>query len=500
MIWRLFLGLVVCTGSACVTPTHASSASPIVLTHIQAAHSQAAKAELVIIYNNSSAAVDITNWCIKNKSNVKFICFTPPSTSLAYFVPPFTHVVAATEEYISTTNTLPENVSIIYPVTNQSSGSIVNANDTVSLVDADNTVVDYYSWVTAIPAGKMAIRFEYSQLPLVYETFDPSLDWRYDTLHSLPESGVELREIVDEPPSEEPEIPDDDEDPSEQPVQTVAHPLIVEVLANPAGVDAGNEFIEIYNPNSDSSIDLSGYILRVGQQLEKSYVFPVGTLLTPLEYRAFYNSEIHFTLLNSTSSIQLELNSTLIGSAVTYSNPKDGQPYVMIDGTWAYAMVATPNTENSVVDPNTKNDEDEAASTSEQKPCAANQYRSLETNRCRLIAAATTQPAACKAGQERNPETGRCRNSTADAAAAACKEGQERNPETNRCRNIVKMSEADYGVKGVSSEANTGTKWYWWLGIGGVVALILGYAVWEWREELSKIFHKITSKFARTKP
>ena len=65
-IWRLFLGLVVCIGSACVTPTHASSAESVVLTHIQAAGTAGAKDEFIALHNNSAVEVEVTNWCVAN--------------------------------------------------------------------------------------------------------------------------------------------------------------------------------------------------------------------------------------------------------------------------------------------------------------------------------------------------------------------------------------------------------------------------------------------------
>ena len=60
------------------------------------------------------------------------------------------------------------------------------------------------------------------------------------------------------------------------------------------------------------------------------------------------------------------------------------------------------------------------------------------------------------------------------------------------------MTNTNYGVKGVSTE-HTSTTWYMWLGIGGVVALIVGYAVWEWRDELRQLGKVLQQKVARIK-
>jgi len=38
--------------------------------------------------------------------------------------------------------------------------------------------------------------------------------------------------------------------------------------------------------------------------------------------------------------------------------------------------------------------------------------------------------------------------------------------------------------------------WYIWAAIAGIVLLIVGYGVWEWREELKKLFQTAKAKFA----
>jgi hypothetical protein len=60
------------------------------------------------------------------------------------------------------------------------------------------------------------------------------------------------------------------------------------------------------------------------------------------------------------------------------------------------------------------------------------------------------------------------------------------------------MTDAGYAVKGVATE-QTPTNWYFWLGIAGVVGLIIAYGVWEWRDELQAIRKALRQKFARTK-
>lgn len=494
-ICGLFLGLVVCAGSACVTPTHASSAFSVVLTHIQAASSASAKDEMVSMYNNSPNEVDISNWCIKNKSSVSFACFETDST-FAYYLPPYSFAIVATESFVNTAGIPLESVTKYFEVTNQSSGSIVNSNDTISLVDAAGQMVNSFSWTTAIPSGKAAIRTKSATDPRIYETLDPSLSWSYAPLSQMPVTGVVAREIIPVQPTDP---ADDTPDPEPQidPDALIEHPIITELLPDADGSDVGNEFIELYNPTA-VAIHLDNYKLRVGPGLEKAYSFPTGAVIEPSSYLVYTNSQISFTLVNTTSSIELEYKGQLVWEAITYTDPPTSESWALVNNTWRYTDTPTPGGANQI-STNTNPGDDSDISTSTAKPCAANQYRSPETNRCRLIAtSASTTLTPCKVGQERSAETNRCRNIAATSTPAACKEGQERNPETSRCRNIVKMTDAGYGVKGMTTE-QTPTNWYLWLGIAGVVALILGYATWEWREELKHLFENARRKFARTK-
>lgn len=507
--WILFLGLVVCIGSACVTPTHASSAlhGSVVLAHIQAASTASPKAEMVVVYNNTATAVNVSNWCVKNKSNVEFVCFTPYSTTVDYYLAPYSYAVAATESFFESSPVYPEDVSFIYPVTNQSSGSIVNSNDAISLIDSTKQVVDAYSWTSPIPASKILSRYKSLGIDYLYETSPLLTNWFYESLPTIPISTID---VVDIPEPTNPTIPPESEvpidPPSAPPIQSEHQLRIVEFLSNPVGTDTGgNEFIEIYNPNN-TVISLSNYRLRVGLNLEKLHSFPTDATIAPYEYKAFTNQDIKFTLVNTSSVLQLERVGQLVDDSISYTSPPEGFAYAEYGGSWYYTATPTPGSANIITinipgeDDESLNPEDLPSTVSTLKSCAANQYRHPETNRCRNnVSAAASSLTPCASTQYRSPETNRCRNiSTSSVTPTACKVGQERNPETNRCRNVVAMSTADHGIKGVSTEnSHTGAQWYWWLGVGGVVALVLGYAVWEWREELRKWVRFVRSKFAR---
>ena len=504
-MYRLFLGLVVLTGSACVTPTHASSAFDVVLVNIQASGISGAKEEMVSIYNNTSTAINITDWCIKNKSNVTFACFKTDEPNLLYFLPAYSFALIATESFLNTNLLASEAASVIFSVTNQSSGSIVNSSDTISIVDSSGQVVDSKSWASSIPTGKVLSRAKSLQSASVYDTADPLLSWSFMSLAQIPTSQVQVNQVpfVDNSEGEAEPLPTDETELPELDVEPEAegmHPQITELLADAEGSDTGNEFIEVYNPSAND-ISLADYKLHIGPSLDKVVSFPAGSVIPAHTYVAYTNSQISYTLLNSSSSVQIEYRGQLVGSPVAYANSVTGKSWASIESVWQYTAILTPGSENrgSAVDDEAQELDDESTTTT-VKPCAANQYRSLETNRCRLITTASASTSTpCKVGQERNLETNRCRNIASASSPTPCKEGQERNPETKRCRAITKMTDTNYAVKGVTTQANP-TAWYLWLGITGVALLIIGYAIWEWREELKAMVNSLRVKFARNKP
>ncbi len=486
----LFLGFVVIAGSACVTPTHASSAHSVVISYVQAAGTFGAKDELVVIYNNSPAEVDITDWCLINKASVAFACFSiddAPGVKTHFILPGYSSATIASFEFMGSRAIAGEMMSLVYEVTNQSSGSLVGSSEVLSLVNTQGESVDTHAWASAPPAGKAWSRFKIMSTPDIYAATGAPNDWSHIAYLEFPLHGIELRVMEDD---------GEDEPPEEPPVQNEASPIrITELLPNAAGADTGKEFIEFHNPDTTMTHSLDGLKLKVGEQSPKWYDVPSGISIAPNGYVTFSDTDLGFTLPNTSGSVQLYQDDVPLGDPVLYTSPKDDESWALIEGEWQFTAVATPGalnkaTSKPITTPAT-------SKVAEQKPCASNQFRNPETGRCKLIATTTSTSTACKPGQERNPETNRCRNIAVEKEPTPCKEGQERNPETNRCRNIVKMSSAEHGVKGIQEKAGTQLSWYYWVAIAGIVAAILGYAVWEWRQELANGWSKVQRMFAK---
>jgi hypothetical protein len=239
----------------------------------------------------------------------------------------------------------------------------------------------------------------------------------------------------------------------------------------------------------------------------------------------FSNNDIKYTLVNTSGNVILRsADDTLIDETLIYENPSDGMAWAVIDNVWQYTDQPTPGAVNVA---SSVEIESEVALSSNLAPCADNQYRSPETNRCRLIATSVSTLTPCKDNQYRSEETNRCRNIASDATALApcdegqernpetnrcrsiasvlgasdlvpCKEGQERNPETNRCRNVASaMPQAEYKPEQTNQSANNYIIW-WSLGAVLLVAII--YGIWEWRHEIAGFLGKIKIAFLGSSP
>lgn len=283
-----------------------------------------------------------------------------------------------------------------------------------------------------------------------------------------------------------------------------------EVLPNVRGSDVGHEFIELYNPN-DVPIDLEGYVLRVGKNLEASYVL-ASRLILPGDYLILRDAELGFTLLNTINSLELVAPAGNVVSSVEYASPKDDHSWALIDTTWQFTDQVTPGAANlpmgdddgvvmavgTAVSPcaagkyrhpitnrcrNIEND------TAMLVACESDEYRNPETNRCRKVATLASVLTPCREGYERNPDTNRCRKVAAvSAGLTPCKTGYERNPDTNRCRKSVQVEAHTVAASGEAAAENSSLQTTLLVAAGASAA---SYGLYEWRSEIARGLRRI---------
>lgn len=153
-------------------------------------------------------------------------------------------------------------------------------------------------------------------------------------------------------------------------------PQLDELLPNPAPpkTDAADEFIELYNPNSQA-FDLSGFILETGSagsSTRHRYTFLAGTSLPPKSFKAFYSAETHLSLSNSGGQAWLlDPFENVISQSDPYGAAKDGQAWVLAKGQWYFTTSPTPDAANEVREPASSSKGSSKTATTKGKPVTA---------------------------------------------------------------------------------------------------------------------------------
>ena len=484
-----FLLIIALIQSVMPTPVAHTASADIIISHIQPGVTGGATKEYVALFNNGDIEVEVTNWCLKNKSDTAFACFAPEQQGEQFWLPAGAFAVIHSLAY---RDSLPMGMtsSLTYTPANQSSGGLVGSSDTVTLVDSGGAVVDQYTWRTSLSGGAIFMRETASAQPLLYAKDS----WSSGLLAApIPSDEIERRivELLDVCDNLEGIQADDD--PlivlGEEGVCTVLDPPIItlhlhEILPNPAGADSGKEFIELYNYGT-MPVYLDDMYIQYGSRAEKRVAL-VNGVVEAGQYFVLRDVDIGFVLTNTSGIVQLMTGNSTIIDETSYSNAKDDQSWSWFLDGWRYSKEPTPgerNIDTTIVAPT-------VPAVLVPKACAANQYRHPETGRCRLTAVSTVTPAPCKSNQTRNPGTGRCRNVVASTNPVPCKPGQERNAETNRCRTIRTLAATNYDILETDTKTSV-DQWYVYAAIAGVLSVLLGYAAWEWRVECKRLLMRL---------
>ncbi len=237
-----------------------------------------------------------------------------------------------------------------YIVTSGSSTlSLVNSGTAVRLVDPLGvTVSDVPNYSQAV-AGESWI--------LVGDS------WTWTTTPTPASANVQTNPI---PPTEEqPPISGDEAPAPSDPATTndpevtpTYYPLvtITELLPNPAspGQDSTDEFIEIFNPNSEV-VSLAGYQIQSGSDYRYKFTLPDISAL-PGQYVVIMSEESGLSLSNDGTQVRL-LNplDEVIDELANYGKATDGSSWSKAsDGTWQWSTTPTPGQTNLVTLPPVK--------------------------------------------------------------------------------------------------------------------------------------------------
>lgn len=382
----------------------------ILITEVQTGAGVTGQAgnEFIELYNTTDETIDLTDWQLRYVSatattvsidNPSFkVDITPPITDgIVQQLAPGAHYILRTETMAVSGQVYAGNLT--------ASGSLILFGPTDPLT-CERTAIDAVAWKAGLLGDGSAVPIPDTKDRLLVRFVDAQNEYIYtrDNLHDFgafnpnpptlqtialkntqvipanapvtPEPTATTGTTVAEPsctiPDPEPDPPIDPPgedsppsitDPEENedeggPVVPAGNiglkpPQISELLPNPASPqkDASDEFIELYNPNA-SNFDLSGYVLEVGITTKRKYTFPTGTMLPAKTFVAFFSEDTNVSLSNTGSAVRLiDPLDVVLTQSEQYTNAKDGQAWILANGTWQWTTAPTPNAINHVRSP-----------------------------------------------------------------------------------------------------------------------------------------------------
>ena len=121
--------------------------------------------------------------------------------------------------------------------------------------------------------------------------------------------------------------------------------LINEILPSPAGSDAEEEWIEIFNPN-DFEVDLSGWKIQDTIGKTKTYIFPKETKISAKGFLVLKRPVSKITLNNDEDGLKLIDSSGKTIDEISYQKAEEGKSYNRGEAGWFWNENLTPGAEN----------------------------------------------------------------------------------------------------------------------------------------------------------
>ncbi len=474
----------------------AADTPPVIISHIMAGESGAATSEVIALYNNGLQDVDLTGYCLKNKSAIQFACVTA-NPNVKIYIKARDYLTIASSTYVTNHNYQPDTS---YAATNQSSGSIVTSSDTISLIAASGQEIDSLTWTSGLSAGSAWQRSETAPGSGILVDTNSLSDFAANAHPTIPanasydvetiidmcpnvdgaQGSVPSGQVIDQsgncvtpPPVDvcpniegiQQDVPvgylvDDSHEcqrdvcdtiPGLQIAMPITHELIDgqcverDVCPNMTGV-------QLTVP-SGYKLDDSGCVLDL-LPLQLTEILPNATgsdtgnefveIYNPTDRVADLGLYVLHVGMDNEKSYQFPTGSHIgPGEYVVFRDTQ--MKFNLVNTAGRVALAGNDGVMVSQADAYANPGDDESWAlingtwqyTDQPTPGGANVASIYADEEVTPL----SSPTPCPEGKYRNPLTGRCRNIESDASVlVSCDEGHYRNPETGRCRNISTAS------------------------------------------------------------
>lgn len=362
-------------------------ASGVIITAVQVAKNN----EFVEIYNSSEQTVDVTEWQIQYRSAGSQKSSPWESKAAVACVPG--SAVGCRVELPSHQRLIFANYEIANLVTqqlspgNSSGGAFYDSKGQIRLaspVDGDSANFDQQDMIgygggnakvaettpVGDPGGEVMLR-KVDEFGKIIDTNNNAADFQLGCYTPMSQDVpfdkwlAALGGVCQAPANEDEDMvpvttqPGDGTGQTETPVGDVTNPgqgavsptylplKISELLPDPASpqVDSSDEFIELYNPNSEA-VNTSGYTLETGADFRYHYVLG-SQAIAPGGYLAIKSGESHLSLSNSGTTVRLlDPGADVVDLVDSYGLAKTGQGWAFVNGIWQWTTTPTPGQPN----------------------------------------------------------------------------------------------------------------------------------------------------------
>jgi hypothetical protein len=408
-----------------IVPARAASPAGIVISEVSMGSEDSASDEFVELYNNSPVDINLNGWGMYYKSSTG-----KTWTKRASFAQ--NTVVHAHDYFLLASSRADADLTMTAGMS-QTSGVI-------QIKDNNDTTIDLIGWGSADTYEAQASASPQAG-EVLYRQFDTVSQTMQDTDNNFDDLNISANETPKAPPVVE--VPTAD--------ITQTYPKIVlnELLPNPASPqeDTSDEFIELYNPNSQP-VDMSGWILKDAGGA--SYIIK-DKAIPGLGYLVITSAESSLSLNNTGDIIYLySPDNTVVDVSADYGDAKEGLSWAVVGDSWDWTISPTPGSANSTA------------------------YVELDTSK---PASASKTTAAKKAV-----------SATKKTAAKTTSSKVTAKPKATSSNDKSSQDQAQ------GSSGNTNSLVWSWLLIALGVGTI-GYGIYEYRPEIIGAYHRLANKF-----